>query len=109
MLDDAGDGADDEEDVSEQCDRDRDTHGLVATPPCIGDVRAKQWNDVHPGCIWSMRVTARHARDLPEGVECTQTRGRLLSQAKRARLTVGAGRSGLRTWGKRLLDEVRLG
>ena len=91
MFDDAGDRANDEEDVTNQCDRDRYADSLVATPPRVGDVRAEQWNDVDPELLRSVYEAPRQAGSLPEGVECTETGGRLLSQPECTRLAVSAG------------------
>ena len=48
VLDDAGNGRDDEENVAEESNRDGDTDSLVATPPCVGDVGTEKRNDIHP-------------------------------------------------------------
>lgn len=48
LLDDTGDGRDNEEDVTDEGDGDGDANGLEAAPPGIRDVRAKQGDDVHP-------------------------------------------------------------
>ena len=48
MLNDSGDRRDDEEDVAEKRDGNRNTDGLVTTPVRVGDVRAKEGDDINP-------------------------------------------------------------
>lgn len=48
VHDDTWDGGEDEEYVANEGDGDRDTDGLETTPSCVGDVCAKQGNDIHP-------------------------------------------------------------
>lgn len=48
VVDNTGDGGDDEEGVAEKRDTDGDTDGLETTPPGVGDVSAEQGNHVDP-------------------------------------------------------------
>ena len=65
VLNDARDGRDDEEDVTEERDSDSDTDGLETTPPSVGDVGTEERNDIDP-----------------ESVEGTDTGGGTLTEAK---------------------------
>ena len=48
LLDDTGDRRDDEEDVAEERDGNRNADGLVTTPVRVGDIRAKEGDDINP-------------------------------------------------------------
>ena len=108
LLDDTGDGRDDEEDVADEGDGDGDANGLEAAPPSIRDVRAEQGDDVHPMHMQGVRKERRKpvTKNAPEGVKGTDTGRRTLAEAESASLfNIGASpRSG----GKGLLDEVGL-
>ena len=42
------DGRDDEDNVTDNCDSDGDTNGLVATPVLVSHVRSEEWDGVNP-------------------------------------------------------------
>ena len=48
LLDDTGNRRDDEEDVAEERDGNRNADGLVTTPVRVGDIRAKEGDDINP-------------------------------------------------------------
>ena len=107
MVNDTRHGGDDEQDVAEERDSDRNADGLEATPSCVRKVGAKERNHVDPKRRISYRPS-HPAREIcsPERVECTDTSGCTLTQAKGARLLDGC--TSLRAGWERLLDEVGL-
>ncbi len=89
MVEDRGDGRDDEEDVSDERDENGDANRLESAPSGIGEVGTEDG----------------HAVD-PEGVEGGQTSGGLLTLAESTRLIVSATGTSAIAGGTRLLDEV---
>ena len=62
MVNHAGHGRDDEENVAKEGDSDRNADRLEATPSCVGEVSAKQGNHVHPkrrACENRVRVACK--------------------------------------------------
>lgn len=89
VLDDARNGGDDEQDVSEERDSDGHADSLVAAPVRIRDVRPEKWHHVDP-----------------EAVEGRQAGRRALAQAKGTALAVLATRSRMGAGRQLLLDEI---